>query len=290
MSGFVKLFFCVSFRWTDPLKSTCMPHSSCSCCVISVFLYRYMISVSFSTLQPGTYTHETLCAHVCVCMCVRLCMFFIMWYGGFARWCYSTGRIALSCLMLLAMVCASVCVPTVSTHVPFRMPFSCVYAHVRACSAAHVLWYHVVFDVLVQVRFGRFLRKIEECWVETIQVGPTSEFDSRATHLHKQTHTRSHTCAHAHTRHSGVAPQMSFAAPRQRTPMQIFFLFFSSLVCQKTFLSFFSASPSASLCMCASLASLTHTRKHQELESGSVKKKKRNVWTYICELPANPAA
>lgn len=110
--------------------------------------------------------------------------------------------------------------------------------------------------------------------METIQVGPTSEFDSRATHLHKQTHTRSHTCAHAHTRHSGVAPQMSFAAPRQRTPMQIFFLFFSSLVCQKTFLSFFSASPSASLCMCASLASLTHTRKHQELESGSVKKKK----------------
>ena len=56
-----------------------------------------------------------------------------------------------------------VCVSTVSTHVPFRMPFSCVYAHVRACTAAHVLWYHVVFDVQVQVRFGRFLRKIEEC-------------------------------------------------------------------------------------------------------------------------------
>lgn len=259
MSGFVKLFFCVSFRWTDPLKSTCMPHSSCSCCVISVFLYRYMISVSFSTLQPGTYTHETLCAHVCVCMCVRLCMFFIMWYGGFARWCYSTGRIALSCLMLLAVVCASVCVPTVSTHVPFRMPFSCVYAHVRACSAAHVLWYHVVFDVLVQVRFGTFfLEKSRNVEWRQFKSGPRAS-STLALHTCTNKHTHAHTHAPTHTRDiQELLRRWVLLLRGSEPPCRFFFFFFLLLSVRRPFFLFFLRHL-LPLCVCVPALPLSHT-------------------------------
>ena len=141
-----------------------MPHSPRSCCFISVCLYRYMISASFSTLHR---VHIRMRPCVRTCVCLYVCAFVYVFHYVVWWLCSVMLFNRADCFELLdAFSCGlreCVCVPTVSTHVLFRMPFSCVYAHVRACSAVRVLWYHVVFDVLVQVRFGRFLRKIEEC-------------------------------------------------------------------------------------------------------------------------------
>lgn len=114
--------------------------------------------------------------------------------------------------------------------------YMCVCLDAFSCTHVLVCCFDV-FDVRGQVIFGRFFsgfKKIEECWVETIQRGPEASLT-----VMRHTNTLSHTNTHISETFTGFllwysATQMSFALLTLSTSHFLCPLVFFSSWCTKT--------------------------------------------------------